>query len=63
MRSSYTGFGYGSLKEDAEDLKGLLQYLKEIGMGRVILIGSSTGELMHYYSSETMRSHLFIAVY
>ncbi|KAH6875972.1 hypothetical protein BKA58DRAFT_132402 [Alternaria rosae] len=43
MRSSYTGFGYGSLKEDAEDLKGLLQYLKEIEMGRVILIGSSTG--------------------
>ncbi|KAI4652018.1 hypothetical protein J4E93_002215 [Alternaria ventricosa] len=44
MRSSYTGFGYGSLKEDAEDLKGLVQYLKEIGMKKIVLIGSSTGE-------------------
>ncbi|KAI4628451.1 hypothetical protein J4E83_003001 [Alternaria metachromatica] len=43
MRSSYTGFGYGSLKEDAEDLKELVQYLKEIGKEKVVLIGSSTG--------------------
>ncbi|KAI4920053.1 hypothetical protein J4E90_002193 [Alternaria incomplexa] len=42
MRSSYTGFGYGSLKEDAEDLKELVQYLEEIGMKKILLMGSST---------------------
>ena len=63
MRSSYTGFGYGSLKEDAEDLKELVQYLKEIGMKRIVLMGSSTGELMDYYCNKTTSSFLVLAVY
>jgi len=63
MRSSYTGFGYGSLKEDAEDLKELVQYLEEIGMKKILLMGSSTGELMHYYSNETTSPYLVLAVY
>ncbi|KAI4674742.1 uncharacterized protein J4E84_010483 [Alternaria hordeiaustralica] len=44
MRSSYTGFGHGSLEEDAEDLRELVEYLKEIEKEKVVLIGSSTGE-------------------
>jgi hypothetical protein len=51
MRSSYTGFGYGSLREDAEDLKELVGYLRGIGVERVVLVGSSTGESMHCNST------------
>lgn len=44
MRSSYTGFGYSSLKNDVEDLAALVTYLREAGMWRkVVLMGSSTG--------------------
>jgi pimeloyl-ACP methyl ester carboxylesterase len=43
MRSSYTGFGFSSLSNDAEDLAALVTYLKGIGKDKVVLLGSSTG--------------------
>ncbi|USP82120.1 hypothetical protein yc1106_09394 [Curvularia clavata] len=44
MRSSYTGFGYSSLKNDVEDLAALVTYLKGMGVWKKIaLMGSSTG--------------------
>ncbi|EMD65189.1 hypothetical protein COCSADRAFT_190143 [Bipolaris sorokiniana ND90Pr] len=45
MRSSYTGFGYSSLKNDVEDLAALVRYLKgeSVGKEKVVLMGSSTG--------------------
>jgi hypothetical protein len=45
MRSSYTGFGYSSLKNDVEDISALVAYLRGPGMckQKVVLMGSSTG--------------------
>ena len=43
MRSSYTGFGYSSLANDAEDVAALVEYLKGLGKGKIVLLGSSTG--------------------
>jgi pimeloyl-ACP methyl ester carboxylesterase len=43
MRSSYTGFGYSSLANDAEDISALVQYLRVSGKKKVVLLGSSTG--------------------
>jgi hypothetical protein len=43
MRSSYTGFGYLSLANDAEDIAALVKYLKDLGKERIALLGSSTG--------------------
>lgn len=43
MRSSYTGFGYSSLANDAEDIAAHVKYLEDLGKERVVLLGSSTG--------------------
>ncbi|KAJ6278950.1 hypothetical protein J3E71DRAFT_346037 [Bipolaris maydis] len=45
MRSSYTGFGYSSLKNDVEDLAALVGYLRGEGVRKekVVVMGSSTG--------------------
>ncbi|EUC46257.1 hypothetical protein COCMIDRAFT_93280 [Bipolaris oryzae ATCC 44560] len=45
MRSSYTGFGYSSLKNDIEDLAALVAYLKgeSVRKEKVVVMGSSTG--------------------
>ncbi|KAK4161096.1 UPF0613 protein PB24D3.06c 1 [Cladorrhinum sp. PSN259] len=44
MRSSYSGWGYSSLKNDVEDLGVLVKYLREeLGKERVVMIGASTG--------------------
>ncbi|KAK4031611.1 hypothetical protein C8A01DRAFT_41948 [Parachaetomium inaequale] len=43
MRSSYSGFGYSSLANDAEDTAALVQYLRGIGKDKIVLIGASTG--------------------
>jgi hypothetical protein len=45
MRSSYTAFGYASLKDDVEDVRELVVYLKALGIKAVVLVGSSSGEL------------------
>jgi hypothetical protein len=44
MRSSYTGFGYSSLANDVEDVSALVQYLREQGKEKIVLLGSSTGK-------------------
>lgn len=44
MRSSYSGWGYSSLKNDVEDVAPLVKYLIDIGKSRVVLLGSSTGK-------------------
>jgi hypothetical protein len=43
MRSSYSGFGYSSLANDAEDTAALVHYLRGIGKEKIVLMGSSTG--------------------
>ena len=44
MRSSYTGFGYSSLANDAEDTASFVRYLRDdLGKERVVLMGHSTG--------------------
>ncbi|ROT42801.1 dolichol-phosphate mannosyltransferase [Sodiomyces alkalinus F11] len=43
MRSSFTGYGYSSLKDDAEDIAALVRYLRDIGKEKVVLLGHSTG--------------------
>lgn len=48
MRSSYTGFGYSSLANDAEDIAALVKYLKGLGKEQIVLLGSSTGMFLIY---------------
>ncbi|KAM7190784.1 UPF0613 protein PB24D3.06c 1 [Naviculisporaceae sp. PSN 640] len=45
MRSSYSGFGYSSLKNDAEDIASLVGYLRgrSKSKGKIVLVGASTG--------------------
>jgi hypothetical protein len=51
MRSSYTAFGYGSLKEDGEDVASLVGHLKGIGVEKIVLVGSSSGKMVHVQPS------------
>lgn len=42
--SSYSGFGLGSLKRDADEIATALRYLRtELNKERIVLIGHSTG--------------------
>ncbi|KAJ0158095.1 UPF0613 protein PB24D3.06c [Colletotrichum tanaceti] len=43
MRSSFSGYGYSSLKNDVEDISALVRYLRGIGKKKIILMGHSTG--------------------
>lgn len=43
MRSSFTGFGYSSLRNDAEDIESLVKYLRALGREKIVLMGHSTG--------------------
>jgi pimeloyl-ACP methyl ester carboxylesterase len=43
MRSSYLGYGTGSLARDFEDITSCLNYLVQLGKQRIILMGHSTG--------------------
>ncbi|KAK3315984.1 hypothetical protein B0H66DRAFT_499037 [Apodospora peruviana] len=43
MRSSFAGFGFSSLANDAEDISGLVRYLRQLGKEKIILMGASTG--------------------
>ncbi|KAM3447051.1 hypothetical protein MY3296_009095 [Beauveria thailandica] len=54
MRSSFTGFGTSSLKEDVEDISALVKYLRSIGRQKVVLFGHSTGcqDCMEYADYE-----------
>lgn len=55
MRSSYMGFGTGSLHRDFEDLCAAVTYLKSIGKQQVVLMGHSTGSQnsIHYVLSRS----------
>src|SRR5208282_6744541 len=50
MRSSYMGFGTGSLARDFEDISAAIGYLLENGKHQVVLMGHSTGcqNSIHY---------------
>jgi pimeloyl-ACP methyl ester carboxylesterase len=43
MRSSYMGYGTGSLQRDFEDIGSAVAYLRTIGKKTVVLMGHSTG--------------------
>ncbi|KAH6675311.1 hypothetical protein F5X68DRAFT_174455 [Plectosphaerella plurivora] len=43
MRSSYTGFGFSSLANDAEDTGAFVTYLRKLGKSKIVLMGLSTG--------------------
>jgi triacylglycerol esterase/lipase EstA (alpha/beta hydrolase family) len=43
MRSSFSGFGTSSLKEDVEDISSLVRYLRDLGREKIVLLGHSTG--------------------
>jgi len=50
MRSSYLGFGTGSLNRDFEDISECISYLHAAGKSHVVLMGHSTGSqnTIHY---------------
>ncbi|TDZ49932.1 UPF0613 protein [Colletotrichum trifolii] len=54
MRSSFTGYGYSSLKNDVEDISALVRYLRSIGKKKIVLMGHSTGcqDCMEYTKHE-----------
>lgn len=43
LRSSFGGFGYRRLSDDAADISALVKYLHGIGKQKVVLMGHSTG--------------------
>ena len=43
IRSSFYGYGIGSLEKDYDDLSACVKYLRSIGKRRVVLFGHSTG--------------------
>jgi pimeloyl-ACP methyl ester carboxylesterase len=50
MRSSYSGFGYSSLANDAADIAALVTYLRGLGKKKIVLFGASTGSILSLYS-------------
>lgn len=47
MRSSYSGFGFSSLANDAEDTAAFVTYLRGLGKKKIVLVGQSTGKSTH----------------
>jgi predicted alpha/beta-fold hydrolase len=64
MRSSYLGFGIGSLNQDFEDISECLSYLQSIGKVHVVLMGHSTGSQnsIHYVLNRLDNENLSPAV-
>jgi predicted alpha/beta-fold hydrolase len=50
MRSSYLGYGTGSLLRDSEDIRACIKYLRDNGKQHIFLMGHSTGaqNSLHY---------------
>jgi len=50
MRSSYLGYGTGSLRRDTEDITACIKYLQNHGKQHIFLMGHSTGaqNSLHY---------------
>ena len=44
-RSSYSGWAHSTLDNDARDIASLVAYLRELGKGHIVLMGSSTGKI------------------
>ena len=64
MRSSYLGFGTGSLSRDFEDISAAISYLLAIGKQRVVLMGHSTGSQnsIHYVLTQSKNTRPVSAV-
>lgn len=43
LTSSYSGFGFSSIENDAMEIQRFLKYLEEIGRAQFVLLGHSTG--------------------
>lgn len=43
LSSSFTGFGYYSLKHDVKQISGLVKYLRSIDKKKIVIMGHSTG--------------------
>ncbi|RFU74821.1 esterase lipase superfamily [Trichoderma arundinaceum] len=43
LRSSFSGFGTGSIADDVADISALVKYLRSIGKDKIVLFGHSTG--------------------
>jgi len=43
LSSSFTGYGFTSLKDDVKDLSALVRYLRWLGKKKVVFLGHSTG--------------------
>src|SRR5579862_9916082 len=58
MRSSYLGFGTGSLDRDSEDISNCISYLYKSGKSHVVLMGHSTGSQnsIHYILNRLRRT-------
>ncbi|KAK0614498.1 hypothetical protein B0T14DRAFT_528602 [Immersiella caudata] len=54
MRSSYTGFGFSSLSNDANDIASFVKYLRSLGKEKIVLMGHSTGcqDCIEYSNTE-----------
>lgn len=50
LTSSFNGFGFASLANDVADISALVEYLRSIGKGRVVLLGHSTGSQVCFSS-------------
>jgi hypothetical protein len=64
MRSSYLGFGTGSLNRDFEDISAAISYLVATGKHCVVLMGHSTGcqNSIHYVLNRSKNTPLVNAV-
>jgi hypothetical protein len=43
LTSSFSGWGFASLKDDVADISALVKYLRSIGREKIVLMGHSTG--------------------
>jgi alpha-beta hydrolase superfamily lysophospholipase len=59
MRSSYLGYGTGSLQRDFEDISACVSYLLANGKRLVVLMGHSTGSQnsIHYLLNRRSALH------
>ena len=52
MKSSFDGWGYSSLVQDAEEISALAKYIRGIGREKIVLSGHSTGCQVRHYDKE-----------
>lgn len=55
MKSSFDGWGYSSLVQDAEEISALAKYIRSLGREKIVLSGHSTGcQVRHYHPDITV---------